>query len=136
MRFEVPQFVDVEDKIIGPFTWKQFIYIAGGAGSAFILYATTPFFIFLFLGIPIGAFSAGLAFYKINNRPLEIMIEAVVTYLGSARLYLWERDTSAIGNVSGSEEKEGAYAHYNAELGHQRSIASLARKLEISALKK
>ncbi len=32
MRFEVPQFIDVEDKIFGPFTFKQFLYLAGGAG--------------------------------------------------------------------------------------------------------
>ena len=32
MMFSVPQFIDVEDKIIGPLTLKQFIYLAGGAG--------------------------------------------------------------------------------------------------------
>jgi len=32
MRFEVPQFIEVEDKIFGPFTWKQFIYLMGGEG--------------------------------------------------------------------------------------------------------
>ena len=47
MRFEVPQFIEVEDKIFGPFTWKQFIYLAGGAGAAVTLYLMLPFFLFV-----------------------------------------------------------------------------------------
>ena len=38
MQFKVPQFLDIEDKIFGPFTFKEFVYLAGGAGLCFILY--------------------------------------------------------------------------------------------------
>ena len=37
MQFQVPQFIEIEDKIIGPFTVKQFIYLVGGAGMDFII---------------------------------------------------------------------------------------------------
>ena len=42
MRFEVPQFVDIEDKIFGPLTFKQFIYIAGGAGVSVVAVYRKP----------------------------------------------------------------------------------------------
>jgi hypothetical protein len=29
MQFRVPQFIDIEDKLFGPLTFKQFIYLAG-----------------------------------------------------------------------------------------------------------
>ena len=38
MQFKVPQFLDIEDKIFGPFTFKEFVYLAGGAGLCFVLY--------------------------------------------------------------------------------------------------
>ena len=54
MRFEVPQFIEIEDKIIGPLTWKQFIYLAGGVGALLILYyLIDSFTIFVMFGLPL-----------------------------------------------------------------------------------
>ena len=47
MEYQVPQFIEVEDKIFGPFTLKQFIYVAGGVGLCAILVLYFP----LWLGI-------------------------------------------------------------------------------------
>jgi hypothetical protein len=44
MRFQVPQFTDVEDKIVGPLTLKQFVYLAGAGGGCIILYSFLPAF--------------------------------------------------------------------------------------------
>ena len=45
MQYQLPQFIDIEDKIVGPLTFKQFIYIAGGAGICFIAYRLLPFWV-------------------------------------------------------------------------------------------
>ena len=134
MRFEVPQFVDVEDKIIGPLTWKQFIYVAGGGGTLFLLYATLPFVLFLLFGIPFGLFAAALAFYRINNRPLSLMLEAVVTYFGKSRLYIWKREEAHIETMEREVPKIVPQFHPN--IGGKNNISTLARQLEINALKK
>ena len=42
MRFQVPQFIEVEDKIFGPLTLKQFLYTAGGAAVGFIIWSIFP----------------------------------------------------------------------------------------------
>ena len=57
MQFQVPQFIEVEDKIVGPLTFKQFIYLAGGGGVIAILYAFLPLFFVILLGIPVAAFA-------------------------------------------------------------------------------
>ena len=38
MQFKVPQFIDVEDKLFGPVTFKEFVYLAGGAGLIYVIY--------------------------------------------------------------------------------------------------
>ena len=38
----MPQFIEIEDKIIGPFTWKQFLYLAGGVGGSVMAWLFIP----------------------------------------------------------------------------------------------
>src|SRR3954468_7224123 len=92
MRFQVPQFIEVEDKIIGPFTLKQFIFMAGGAGLSFLIYTTLPVYLSFPLIFIILAFSAALAFYKINKRfPFIYMVEAATKYFFGSKLYIWRK---------------------------------------------
>ena len=62
MRYQVPQFTDIEDKIIGPFTIKQFVYVVGGAGMSFIVYNYLTFYIAIILIAIIAPLS--LAFHR------------------------------------------------------------------------
>jgi hypothetical protein len=94
MEYQVPQFIEVEDKIFGPFTLKQFIYLAGGAGICALLFFTLPLFIAGLLAIPVAAFSLALAFYRMNGKPFIEIVEAAFNYAIGKRLYLWRRDDS------------------------------------------
>ncbi|MEK7601884.1 MAG: PrgI family protein [Patescibacteria group bacterium] len=94
MEYQVPQFIEVEDKIFGPFTLKQFIYLAGGAGLCTIFVLYLPLFLGIALSIPVAALSAALAFYKINNKSFIEIIEAGVAYYSKGKLYLWKKDAS------------------------------------------
>jgi hypothetical protein len=91
MRFQVPQFIDIEDKIFGPLTIKQFIYIAGGAGLCFILFRFLPLIIVIPVGVVIIGFSLALAFYQINNKPLIYIIQSAFGYYIGSKLYLWKK---------------------------------------------
>lgn len=90
MRFQVPQFIEIEDKIFGPLTLKQFIYLAGAGGVLFILLKIFPLFVAIFMAIPIVALAVALAFYKINKRPFVFVLESAFKYLLSTRLYIWK----------------------------------------------
>jgi hypothetical protein len=91
MQFKVPQFIDVEDKLFGPFTFQQFAYLAGGAGIAFVLYKVLPIWISIFLIIPVVALSVLLVFYKINEKPFIFYLQAGINYYVSSKLYLWKQ---------------------------------------------
>lgn len=91
MRFQVPQFIEVEDKIFGPLTFKQFIYMGGGVGMSVLFYLFTPKLIAFLLIVPSLAFAAALAFFKINNKPFINIVEAYFKYLISSKLYIWKK---------------------------------------------
>jgi hypothetical protein len=91
MQFQVPQFIDIEDKIVGPLTFKQFLYLAGNAGLAYISYSLIPITaIGVIIGIAFLSFGFLLAFYKYNNRPFIILVAAAFFYYLRPRLYIWK----------------------------------------------
>ncbi len=98
MQFQVPQFIEVEDKIIGPLTFKQFVYIAGGAGMAYLLWRTLPIYIAAPLAAAMMGLGAGLAFFKYNGQPFILAIEHGFFFFIRSKLYLWSNElrTSAL----------------------------------------
>jgi len=91
MRFTVPKFIDVEDKIFGPLTFKQFIYLLGGAGGSVLAFWIIPVRI---LALPVAgviiALSLSLAFWKFNGRSFIHTVQAVFNYLTKTRTYVWK----------------------------------------------
>jgi hypothetical protein len=93
MRFQVPQFIEVEDKIFGPLTLKQFIFLAGGAGLSFLIYVLLQNLIFAAIPIiVVMAAVSALAFYKVNNRPLIDVAEAAFKYWVGGKLFIWKKE--------------------------------------------
>lgn len=91
MRYQVPQFIEVEDKIFGPLTLKQFIYLAGGGGLCLVFFTLLPFYLFIVLALPVIGLSLALAFYQVNGRPLINAIEHAFGYYSNKKLYLWRQ---------------------------------------------
>ena len=99
MQFKVPQFLDIEDKIFGPFTFREFVYLAGGAGLCFILFRFLPLIIVIPLGIAVIGLSLALAFYQINNKPLIYILQSAFGYFFSSKLYLWKKKEKLPGKT-------------------------------------
>jgi hypothetical protein len=96
MRFQVPQFIEVEDKIFGPLTLKQFIYITGGAGLSFMVYLFVDSIFLAFIPVLIiMGISLALAFFKINNKPFINIAESAFHYYLSNKLYIWKKQQMA-----------------------------------------
>jgi PrgI family protein len=90
-QYQVPQFIEVEDKIFGPLTLRQFIYLAGAAGLSLIFFTLLPFIAALpLIGLAMGV-GAAFAFYKVNGRPLVVATEHAFSYLVGHKLYLWKQ---------------------------------------------
>ncbi len=91
MQFKVPQFLDIEDKIFGPFTFRQFAYLAGGAGLCFVIYKSMSLWFGIFLILPVAGLALALTFYKINNKPFIFVLESAFKYAFADKLYIWKR---------------------------------------------
>jgi hypothetical protein len=92
MEYQVPQFIEVEDKIFGPLTWKQFIFVGGGVGLAVIIFLYLPLLIAVILAVPVLGLAGALAFYKVNNRSFVDVLGAGFNFYTKDRLYLWRKE--------------------------------------------
>lgn len=111
MRFQVPQFIEVEDKIFGPLTLKQFIYLAGGGGLSVMFYIFLPIYISLIFIVPLVIFSLALAFYKINNKPFIFLIESATKYFMNPKLYIWIKQDHEVTQGKEANAFEAATAY-------------------------
>ncbi|HJP81568.1 MAG TPA: PrgI family protein [Candidatus Saccharimonadales bacterium] len=91
--YKVPQDVEAEDKLIGPFSFRQFIYliiaivsiaVAWGLGTLFIPLAVIP--------LPLIVFFGALALPLRKDQPMEIYLAAVVSFYLKPRKRLWQPD--------------------------------------------
>lgn len=128
MRFQVPQFIEIEDKLFGPLTFKQFIYIAGSIGITVVMFSLLPIFIALLISAPVLAFGGALAFFKINDKPFISIVEAFLKYHTSSKLYLWHKEEKA--PVAGSREAKPIEQVYVPKLS-QSNLKELAWSLDI-----
>lgn len=104
MRFQVPQFIEIEDKVIGPLTVKQFVYLVGGAGMSFVMYSFLPLFLAILAILVIAPLSLALAFYKINNKPFIDFLESAFMFYTRKNLYIWKKQEKKPEEIKKSEE--------------------------------
>ncbi len=91
-QFTIPQFIDVEDKIIGPITVRQFIIMLVAGLFMFLEYKLSDFTFFLFLAIPTFAVFATFAFLKVNGVAFHYFVLNIIQTLKRPALRVWQRD--------------------------------------------
>lgn len=104
MQFRVPQFIDIEDKILGPLGWKQLAYIVAGLGLTYIIFKVSSSKILsIFLAIPVISLFGSLAFIRINNKDFLGIVEDATKYFFSNKIYTWQQDSNRDTTVLGSD---------------------------------
>lgn len=90
-QYQVPQFITIEDKIFGPFTLRQFIYLVAGVGIVILFwnYFETP--LFVVVSVPVASLATALAYLKINEQPFPVVILNGFHYIMRPRLYIWKK---------------------------------------------
>ncbi|MDP2934561.1 MAG: PrgI family protein [bacterium] len=91
MQFQIPQFTEIEDKVIGPLTIKQFLYLLAGVLVIFILFKTLNFFVFIILAIPVAVISLALAFIRVNQQPLASALKNFFRFVKKPDFYIWKK---------------------------------------------
>ncbi len=122
MQYQVPQFIEIEDKIFGPLTFKQFLYVGGGAAIGFIIYSLLPKILAIVIGAPIVGFFMAAAFYQVNGRPFLMYVEGALKYALSAKLYIWKKSEKKI-------VKEKAKAPVSSQVALPRLSQSKLREI-------
>lgn len=93
MQFAVPQFTDVEDKLIGPLTLKQFLFLLAIGGVVLMFYSLLGLSLFFFVfAIPVALVGLGLAFGKFNGRELYTYIPAFLSFLSRPQARIFKRE--------------------------------------------
>ncbi len=91
MQFVVPQFIEVESKVIGPISVRQFIILLASAGLIFIWYSLFSTIPLVVLSIPTLGIGIIFAFAKVNGQPFHNFALSLVQTLQRPRLSLWKR---------------------------------------------
>lgn len=91
-QFTVPQFIDAEDKIIGPITTRQFIILLIMSGVLFLEYKLFDFTLFLLATLlTVGVFFT-FAFGKINGRSFHYFLLNLIQSLFMPKLRIWNKN--------------------------------------------
>ncbi len=104
-QFTVPQFIDVEPKIIGPITARQFLIFLATALILFIFYKTLDFTTFVVLGVLIFAVSGVFAFLKINGRYFHYFLLNLFQFFKKPDLRIWNHKLVNFSNESVDDVK-------------------------------
>ena len=95
MQFPVPQFIDVEDKIIGPLTLKQFGFVAGGGVIILLFFKLIGVGVFFYiLSLPVACLSLILAFASFNGRKLYDFLPVMLNFFRSDKVLVFQQRSS------------------------------------------
>lgn len=105
-QYIVPQFIDVEDKIIGPITIRQFIIMIIGGLFLFVCYKIFVFALFIFFAIGIIGVVALFGFVKVNGRPFHVFIVGMLETLRRPSKRIWNKALTIVHEVSSHQDKK------------------------------
>lgn len=91
MEFSVPQFIEKEPRIVGPLTFKQFIFIGVAGGFCLFIHFFVPLSVFILLTVFLMPIAFALAFFKIGKITLPVFIKNFVIFLFRPKIYLWQK---------------------------------------------
>lgn len=105
MQFVVPQFIEVESKVIGPISVRQFIILLLTAVVIFVIWEIFSFWIAAILGIFSLAVGGTFAFVRINGQAFHIFLLSFIQTLKNPKLKVWERITPDVLHAKIKEPK-------------------------------
>lgn len=90
-QFTVPQFIDAEDKILGPLTARQFVEMLVTILVLAVLFKLAPFVWFIVFGVPFFAVGVVFTFVPINGQPFHFFMLNLVQTFKRPRLRVWDK---------------------------------------------
>lgn len=94
MDFIVPQFIEREPKIVGPFNFKQSIFLGvAGATCLFLYFFIKNFILFIIIAFLIAIGALLLTFLKFGGNSLPDILKNFFIFFSRSKIYLWQKKT-------------------------------------------
>src|SRR6056297_1812129 len=108
MRYQIPQFLEMESSLIGPLSLRQFLFIIVPVAIVYILRYFVHLGYLIVLGIIIIPLGLLCAFYKINGRPFYYAVFSFTSFALKPQVYVWRKEPKheRIGAFERGEEEE------------------------------
>ncbi|MDD3711839.1 MAG: PrgI family protein, partial [Patescibacteria group bacterium] len=100
MQFRVPQNIDLEDKVIGPMTLKQFVYVLAGGMLDYVCFLIFDTTLFILLALPITLFFLAMAFAKVQDQPFPKFLQNFIIFLFIPKQRVWNKKAKPVKLVS------------------------------------
>ncbi len=91
-QFVVPQFIEVESKVIGPISVRQFIILLVTAGIIYIWFELFSLVVFAILGVVTLAIGGVFAFAKVNSQSFHVFLLSFIQTMKRPKLSVWRRE--------------------------------------------
>ncbi len=104
-QITVPQFIENEDRILGPITARQFVILLVAAGMIYVTYKTSDMTLFIIMTIIIGGGAATLAFYRVNGQPFHFFLLNIIRTASRPSLRVWKKEVRAIRRAKETKDE-------------------------------
>lgn len=135
MQFTIPQFIEHEAKIIGPLTFKQFIFIGTAGAICVVLYfsiAKINFFLFLLLALLTLGIGTALALLKIGGQALPTILVSFLRFSLGPKIYLWKKKETPITFFKKVEfKKEIKEKELSLKIAEKSQLKKIRNEIEI-----
>ena len=95
MQFLVPQFIERNPKIFGPFTFKQFIVIGSAIAISVGLFFVLPYNTFIIVAFIIIGGSVVFVFFRVGKEPLPTYLKNLTLFSFTTKTYEWKEKSNA-----------------------------------------
>jgi hypothetical protein len=128
LRFQVPQFIEREARVVGPFTFKQFVYLGVPTAAAFFLYFIAPFFVFLFSTVVFLSIGFLFAFVSMGGRSFPTILLNFLHFSVGPKTYIWKKGEAPLST------SQVAYTAEPVQEGIQKPKVKLVKESKIKTL--
>jgi len=131
MIFNIPQFINTEDKIVGPLTAKQLGWLFLGGATLLIFWNILDSTTFYISAIPIIGTSLAFAFYRPLNQSLSSFIFYTFLFISRNKIYIWKRLPEKTMPIKKANSKKTNQQEANNTGTNSKRIEEISKLLDL-----
>lgn len=133
MRFQVPQFINYQLKVLGPLNLRQTLFLGIAGATIFVMRFFIPFQIFLPASLFLAVGALALGFLKIEGRTLPVVLINFFMFSISPKLFLWKRKNTLprLIRIKKVKKKEEVEEVISLQIAGKSRLKNLSNQIEV-----